>query len=241
LQKTIKIEPDVFQIRIKMRDDVVKSYKTAYENGADMPPVIVAELKGVYYLVDGFHRVRALMQLHTGYVSANVIPVKTVKEARLLAVKYNSTHGLQLTSKDKIKAFDAYIKAEGYFKNGKKGSYKSMREIARELVFWTHVTVGNRLKKYYNPIYRKMNVTPSQYNPEPPDDIKGESNNITLDDIFLSNLLDVYDQVHILGKVGRRRVKERALEILKRIEEIDSQGDAWVYPEHKNTEEEADF
>ena len=239
--KDIKIEPEVFQIRLKMRKDVIKAYKGAYELGADMPPVTVADLKGVYYLVDGFHRVRALIQLHKEYVTACVIPVKNVEEARWIAVKCNSIHGLQLTTKEKINAFDVYIKAKGYLKNGRKGCYKSMREIARELVFWTHVTVGNRLRKYYNPIYRKMNVTPSQYNPEPPEDIKGESNSLTLDDIALGYLQDVYDQLHVLGEEGRRKAKETASEILKRIDEINTQGEAWVYPKHEKMEENEDF
>lgn len=236
--KDIKIEPAVFQIRLKMRKDVVKAYKVAYEHGADMPPVTVANLKGVYYLVDGFHRVRALIQLHKEYVSACVIPVKNVEEARWIAVKHNSIHGLQLTGKDKIKAFDVYIKAERYLKKGKKGHYKSMREIAVELGFYTHVTVRNRLMRFYNPIYRKMNIKPSQDNPVPPEDIKGESNNLTLDDITLGYLQEVYDQLHVLGEEGRRKAKETALDILKRIGEINTQGDDWVYPEKEKMEED---
>ncbi|MEA4872580.1 MAG: ParB N-terminal domain-containing protein [Synergistaceae bacterium] len=69
-----------------------------------MPPVIVAEIKGVYYLLDGCHRIRALIQLHIGigYVLSNVVSVKTVEETRWFAVKYNSVHGLY-NSPEKIR------------------------------------------------------------------------------------------------------------------------------------------
>ena len=239
--KDIKIEPEVFQIRLKMRKDVVKAYKVAYGLGADMPPVTVADLKGVYYLVDGFHRVGALIQLQKEHVTACVIPVKNVEEARWIAVKLNSIHGLRLTGKEKIMAFDAYIKAERYLKKGRKRRYKSMREIAEELGFWSHVTVRNRLMSSYNPIYQKMNIKPSQDNPVPPSNFIRETDNLSLDDIALGYLQDVYDQLHVLGEEGRRKAKETALEILKRIDEINTQGEAWVYPKHEKMEENEDF
>ena len=167
--------------------------------------------------------------------------MKNVEEARWIAVKHNSIHGLQLTTKDKINAFEVYIKAERYLKRGKKGHYKSMREMAGELVFWSHVTVRNRLMRFYNPIYQKMNIKPSQDNPVPPDIFNRESNRLTLDDITLGYLQEVYDQLHVLGEEGRRKAKETALEILKRIDEINTQGDSWVYPKHKKMEENEDF
>lgn len=65
-----------------------------------------------------------------------------------------------------------------------------------------------------------------------------QNTNLTLDDITLGYLQEVYDQLHVLGEEGRRKAKETALDILKRIGEINTQGDDWVYPEKEKMEEE---
>lgn len=41
---------------------------------------------------------------------------------------------------------------------------------------------------------------------------------------LLGYLQEVYDQLHVLGEEGRRKAKETALDILKRIGEINTQG-----------------
>jgi hypothetical protein len=66
------------------------------------------------------------------------------KEAVLVAIHGNSTHGLKLTNADKRRAFDLYVE-NGFHLRGD-GSVKSLRAMAGELRrVITHTTVRNYL------------------------------------------------------------------------------------------------
>lgn len=223
----IIIRPEVFQIRLDdLKDNVVHDYMVAYQHGADMPPVRVASIKGVYYLIDGFHRIKALRWLHRDVVAAEVIPVKNEKEARWLAVKYNSTHGLRLTGKDKVKAFDIFIKAGGHLVDGKKGCFKSMREMEEDFKLWSYGTIRNRLMKHYNPIYRSMiNVFPEdeEGNGKEFPEVK-PTYHISREQGILNILREIYEEVPTVGAVAKRRIKDICKELISLIEEANEDG-----------------
>jgi len=225
--RDIIIRPEVFQIRLdELRKDVVRDYMSAYQRGDSMPPVRVADLKGVYYLIDGFHRMEALKWLHRDRVNAEIIPVKKEEEARWLAVKFNSIHGLRLTGKDKAKAFDIFIKAKGHLVDGKRGCFKSLRDMEKDFKLWTHVTIGNYLKKHYNSIYYALNV-------HAPEDDEGNGKefpevkptyHISREQSVLDDLRKVYQEVPTLGAVGKRRIKDICGELILLIEKANEDG-----------------
>ena len=219
--RDIIIRPEVFQVRLdELRKDVVRDYMSAYQRGDSMPPVRVADLKGVYYLIDGFHRMEALRWLHREEVAAEIIPVKNEKEARWLAVKFNSIHGLRLTGKDRAKAFDIFIKAKGHLVDGKKGCFKSLRDMEKDFKLCSHVTIGNYLKKHYPSIYYSLNVHTPEDEEGNGKEFPGEkpTYNFSREQSLLNFLREVYQEVPTLGAVAKRRIKDICGELISRIE-----------------------
>ena len=227
--RDIIVRPEVFQIRLdELRKDVVKDYMTAYQRGDNMPPVRVANIKGVYYLIDGFHRMEALRWLHRDVVAAEVIPVKNEKEARWLAVKYNSTHGLRLTNKDRAKAFDIFIKAKGHLVDGKRGCFKSLREMEKDFKLGSHVTIGNYLRKHYNSIYYALNVHAPEDDEGNGKEFPGEKPpyHTSREQSMLDILREIYQEVPTVGAVAKRRIKDICGELISLIEESNEAGDS---------------
>ena len=225
--RDIIVRPEVFQIRLdELRKDVVRDYMSAYQRGDNMPPVRVANIKGVYYLIDGFHRMEALRWLHRDVVAAEVIPVKNEKEARWLAVKYNSTHGLRLTNKDRAKAFDIFIKAKGHLVDGKRGCFKSLREMEKDFKLWSHVTIGNYLRKHYNSIYYALNVHATEDDEGNGKEFPGEkpTYHTSREQGILNILREIYEEVPTVGAVAKRRIKDICKELISLIEEANEDG-----------------
>lgn len=78
-------------------------YSNNIKGGAIFPPVLVAEIRGKYYLIDGKHRLEAYKKLEVKEVEAKILFGMTREELFLEAVKTNLTHGFPLTRGDKIK------------------------------------------------------------------------------------------------------------------------------------------
>lgn len=79
----------------------VASYAESMLQGAEFPPVKVAESDGVFYLLDGWHRFRALKQLKQDKISAHVVDIPR-EEWFAYAVESNMKHGRPMTQKEKI-------------------------------------------------------------------------------------------------------------------------------------------
>ena len=147
------IDASQCQIRDKTTDTTVRNYATAMQNGAEFPPVLVANLNGVYHLVDGFHRIEAIKYLGIPFCQARIIEVESIEEMRYEAVKANLTNGRQLTQKEKAKALDYYIQAGKHLTglslafarlSVSEGQYKSFSEIAKDLGCMSRQTVTKR-------------------------------------------------------------------------------------------------
>ena len=152
----------VIQSRDEMSSQQVKNYGTAYKNGAAFPPLVVTQRPGdfpgstSYLLLDGFHRYQALLNIGRQYVEVKVIETPldaTSHQLRWLGGRENLMNGLPLKTKDKRELFKSYIKA-GQHRNGHR--FKSSREIASELMFCTHQTILDWMKKYFPSVYRAM-------------------------------------------------------------------------------------
>lgn len=157
IQLTIEeiiVAPEVFQIRDKINKEKVKEYKAAYRNETNMPPVLIANVKKVLYLVDGFHRIEALKELGQRYVDAFIFHTANIDNARFHGALENTKNGLPLKSAEKERIFDLYIQARKY--RCVESGYKSIRQIARDLGFWSPNTVSSRLRKHYGAIYKHI-------------------------------------------------------------------------------------
>jgi hypothetical protein len=131
------------QPRTKTDRATVKRYAQAMANGTDFPPILVANLKGVLILLDGFHRVAAMTSLNMDQTPAEVHEVATLEEARWLAAKANLTHGLPLKARDRRAVFRAYVGASQHRKGGPRGVLKSYREMAADLGGVHYTTLRN--------------------------------------------------------------------------------------------------
>ncbi len=91
------------QPRLQMDMFVVDEYAQALRNGDQFPPVRVFHDGEVYWLADGFHRLRAAVQVGLDRIVATVRN-GTRRDAILYSVGANATHGLRRTNDDKRRA-----------------------------------------------------------------------------------------------------------------------------------------
>lgn len=93
------------QSREKMNAEVVAEYAELME-GEDnvLPPIeVVQDENGIYWLVNGFHRVAAAKKNGDDMIQATIY-AGTVNAAQWMAVGANKSHGLRRTNGDKAKA-----------------------------------------------------------------------------------------------------------------------------------------
>lgn len=76
-------------------------YSQAMNSGAVFPNIIVALVNGQYYLVDGKHRLEALRMNKQEFATCNIIGAKSLDEVYIQAIKYNISHGQQLSPYEK--------------------------------------------------------------------------------------------------------------------------------------------
>jgi hypothetical protein len=69
--------------------------------GAEFPPLEVAQVKDKFYLWDGFHRFEAYKRLERRKIPVSITKVASKEAALELALGANQKHGLRLTNADK--------------------------------------------------------------------------------------------------------------------------------------------
>jgi hypothetical protein len=113
------------QPRFQLYEEVVADYAEDLRQGATFPPVIVFwdEREKMYWLADGFHRVRAHEAIGAKEVRAE-IHLGSRREAVLYSVGANAAHGLRRTNADKRRAVERLLRDDEWGK-------WSNREIAR--------------------------------------------------------------------------------------------------------------
>lgn len=152
--KDIIIDEDLTQVREKTCSNTIKDYATQMQNGTSFPPLKVGRLNHSLYLIDGFHRVKALQELGITEASAYIEPIHSIDEARWRACEENMKNGLPLTAKEKQKALERYIEAEMHIREDK--TFKSFGEITREVGLMTKQTVINNIKRRYPKIAKRI-------------------------------------------------------------------------------------
>jgi ParB-like chromosome segregation protein Spo0J len=81
-------------------EDKVEEYKEAMELGSEFPPITVWQKDNEYWLIDGMHRLLATKRLGREAIKAEVVELKDMLEAKVLAITKNK-HGLPLTKEEK--------------------------------------------------------------------------------------------------------------------------------------------
>lgn len=98
--------------RFRTSEETVEQYRDAMEQGEQFPPIEVAYYKDRFILLDGFHRVAAYRRLFEEQkemdptkiiptFSARIHRVKNELELYILAVRFNTRHGLPLSREEK--------------------------------------------------------------------------------------------------------------------------------------------
>jgi hypothetical protein len=148
-----------YQVRHGLDRATISRYATTMAAGTELPPVTVALVEGVPVLVDGWHRVEALLAIERHVVEAVIIEA-TEQEAMWLAASANMTHGLPLRKSELRRVFQAYIRAR---QHRKRGGIKSYREMAKELPGVSYNTVRNWMQKDFPKIARAMGGPDAEY------------------------------------------------------------------------------
>ncbi len=144
---------EALQSRSTMLDEAqVKRYSIAMRQADEFPPITLARIDNVLFLIDGFHR-HAAASANGNSVMQAVIKDMKREEAKWEGGKKNLQHGLPLKQKDKLPMFKAYISAGGHRKK-KRGAFKTYREMAEDFHgHLAHSTVLKWMKRHYPSIH----------------------------------------------------------------------------------------
>ncbi len=96
-------------MRVAENDTVVTEYAEAMNRGAAFPPITVFSDGHEYWLADGFHRLKAALQVGQDSIACE-LREGSLDDAREFACRANLNHGLQRTCDDKRRAVTEYLK-----------------------------------------------------------------------------------------------------------------------------------
>tara|TARA_R110002074_G_C12533272_1_gene665080 strand:+ start:2074 stop:2685 length:612 start_codon:yes stop_codon:yes gene_type:complete len=126
-----------------------------YGAGQPLPPICIAVVNDVPYLVDGWHRVAALERNETLQTEAEVHLDVTASDALAMAALANLKHGLPLSNADVRTAFNALIAARQHIPSkGRVCSYRDLAEMLGNRV--RHTTVRHWMQKDHSKIAAYM-------------------------------------------------------------------------------------
>ena len=121
------------QVRVEMSDQTVIDYAEEMDGGAIFPPVVVYFDGTDHWLAEGYHRVEAARKIGRDSIAAEVHE-GTKRDAILLGIGANATHGLRRTQADKWRAVEILLRDDEWSK-------LSDRQIAKRAKV-DHKTVG---------------------------------------------------------------------------------------------------
>jgi ParB-like chromosome segregation protein Spo0J len=100
---------------------IAHKYALAMKAGSVFPPIALAEIRGRFILVDGWHRVLAAKELELDEVEAEFVGCKTYDEVYIEALRRNTVHGAALSPYEVAIAIKS-LREKGY-------SYSEIAEI----------------------------------------------------------------------------------------------------------------
>jgi transposase/uncharacterized ParB-like nuclease family protein len=132
-------------------EEKVEEYREAMELGSEFPPITVWLKNNEYWLIDGMHRLMASKKLGKATIKAEVVELKDMLEAKIVAITKNR-HGIPLSKSEKrilcqslyidgieipelMKIFGVSERTIYYWCNGLKrnANPEELREKAKEL------------------------------------------------------------------------------------------------------------
>lgn len=137
-------------MRKGLNEATIKRYSDNYRIGVKMAPIKLGLVEGVPVLLDGWHRMTAMEQLHLSEAEALVCEMSR-EEAIWHAAEANLANGLPIKSAEYRNVFRAYIRAKRHYHPD--GRLKSYREIAPE-IGRTYGTIRNWMEKDFPSIFR---------------------------------------------------------------------------------------
>jgi hypothetical protein len=203
----IVVDEELQSRSTKLDEAQVKRYSIAMKQGDEFPPIHLARINSVLFLIDGFHRVAAA-NLSGKFEIEAVIEDMSRDEAKWEGGKQNLRHGLPLKAKDKLPMFKAYIKAGGHRKK-KGGVFKTYREMAAD--FHGHLAASTVLKwirSYYPSIYKAIGQRESKG--------PGEQPLLDYEELYYQQAVDSLQRV--LNLCTALTSPERRYRIIKSIE-----------------------
>lgn len=141
------------QVRGRTEAGVINKYARAMQNGAVFPCPTVAEVEGMFLLVDGFHRVAAIEASGAEELEVDVVRCTSREEALWLGYQLNLRHGLQLGPKRMRPAFRAYV---GAGKHRGSDGLKSYRDIAQDIPGVSYSTIRRWMDRDFPAIFAEM-------------------------------------------------------------------------------------
>jgi len=125
------VRDGTLQARSKLLAPLAKKYAHEMQAGVKFPPVSLANVGGVLYLIDGWHRTEAAVVIGGGDAVEASVRTMSKAEAGWEAAAANLKHGQGYTQGDKRNVLRLYIKARKH----KAGNeiVKSYRDISAEL------------------------------------------------------------------------------------------------------------
>lgn len=116
------------QARVALDRATVDAYADLLEDGVDMGALEVWEVDGVLYLVDGWHRLSAHVQIGKPFARVRIVGSSNeIEDATKAALSANHEHGLRRSRADKRRCVRLALEAELYEDLG------SNRAMARDL------------------------------------------------------------------------------------------------------------
>lgn len=145
-----------YQVRNQLDPKLVKQYAVAMSNGAEFPPIHLAQVGEALFIVDGWHRQAAQHSLGKREVCAKVTPM-TEDEALRASALANAKHGKPLKSSERRNVFQNFIQGKGHVKaNGRLMSYREISEALGGHV--GHTTIFNWMKADFPSVFENMGV-----------------------------------------------------------------------------------
>ena len=144
IEMELPIAELVFSEELKAREPdkgTVNDYARCYKNGDTFPPLKAANIKGAFFLIDGWHRTLAAQK--AGLVTLPVLTAKmTQGRAAAEAAMANAKHGRGVRGKaERNRSIELYFQ-------DKANLSKSVRQIAEDLPgILTRSTAHRLLKK----------------------------------------------------------------------------------------------
>jgi len=183
-----------WQLREKLNATRVKHYRSVYKSGATMPPITLADIKGKLYLIDGWHRCEAQIELGWSHFDATIMPMSK-SEAQWKAASANLTHGESYKKPERKKAFNVFISTKQNKAAG--GKLMSYREMA--VAFGgdpSHVTIRKWVKDDHPLLFKALEKHKGDWSP----DMLSSKTGPTEEQLLLERLHSLFVDVVALSK-----------------------------------------